>query len=173
LYSRDVNAYLAIKKDGTSKGKNIYYDPWGSKDPKDLIWRFHKNPNAQICTEAAVKLITQNVPIEKTITEYKDITRFVCVKNVTGGAHKEGYYLGKVVRWYYSTSVNGTLNYITTNNKVPDTDYARPCMDLPDEFPTDIRYQSYIDKCIEMLEDLSYIKRQGDLFQLEPPHIHE
>ena len=36
LYSRDVNAYLAVKKDGTSKGKNLYYDPWNSKEAKEI-----------------------------------------------------------------------------------------------------------------------------------------
>ena len=163
LYSRDVNAYLAVKKDGKSKGKNLYYDPWGSGDPKDAIWRFHKNPNAQICTEALTKLITQNVPIEKTIRECKDITRFVCVKNVTGGAHKDGDYLGKVIRWYYSTNTYGTINYVKNNNKVPDSDKAKPLMDLPNEFPDDIAYDVYIQKSVDMGFDLAYFNREKQI----------
>lgn len=163
LYSRDVNAYLAVKKDGKSKGKNIYYDPWNSKEPKDLIWRFFKNPNAQICTEAAIKLVTQNVPIEETIRECKDITRFVCVKNVTGGAHKDGDYLGKVIRWYYSSSTYGTINYVKNNNKVPDSEKGRPCMDLPLTFPDDIAYDIYIKRTIDMLEEMAYFNRSKQL----------
>ncbi len=165
LYSRDVNAYLAITKDGKSKGKNIYYDPWNSKEAKDLIWRFFKNPNAQICTEAVIKMVTENIPIEKTIRECKDITRFVCVKNVTGGAHKDGNYLGKVIRWYYATNTYGTINYIKNNNKVPDSEKAKPCMDLPLEFPSDVAYDIYIAKTTEMLEDMAYLPaKQMTLF---------
>lgn len=163
LYSRDVNAYLAVKKDGKSKGKNLYYDPWGSGDSKDAIWRFHKNPNAQICTEALTKLITQNVPIEKTIRECKDITRFVCVKNVTGGAHKDGDYLGKVIRFYYSTNTYGAINYVKNNNKVPDSDKAKPLMDLPNEFPDDIAYDIYIQKAVDMGFDLAYFSKEKQI----------
>jgi hypothetical protein len=163
LYSRDVNAYLAVKKDGKSKGKNIYYDPWNSKDAKDLIWRFFKNPNAQICTEAAIKLVTQNIPVEKTIRECKDITRFVCVKNVTGGAHKDGDYLGKVIRWYYASNTYGTINYIKNNNKVPDSEKGKPVMDLPLTFPDDIAYDIYVAKTTEMLEDMAYFQKSKQL----------
>ncbi len=164
LYSRDVNAYLAVKKNQQgSKGKNIYYDPWNSKEPKDLIWRFFKNPNAQICTEAIIKMVTQNVPIEKTIRECKDITRFVCVKNVTGGAHKDGHYLGKVIRWYWSTSTYGTINYVKNNNKVPDSEKGRPCMDLPLTFPDDIAYDIYIKRTIDMLEEMAYFEKSKQL----------
>jgi len=163
LYSRDVNAYLAVKKDGKSKGKNIYYDPWNSKEPKDLIWRFFKNPNAQICTEAAIKMVTQNVPIEKTIRECRDITRFVIVRNVKGGAHKDGDYLGKVVRWYYSNNTYGTINYIKSGNKVPDSEKGKPAMDLPLTFPDDIAYDIYVAKTTAMLEDMAYYQKAKQL----------
>jgi hypothetical protein len=140
------------------KGKNLFYDPWnGSK--KDAIWRFHKNPNAQICTEAVQKLITSNISIETTINDCKDITKFVCVKNVTGGAHKDGEYLGKTVRWYYAKNVYGTINYLKSDNKVPDTEGAKSCMDLPKSFPDDINYKKYIDKTTDMLYDINYLKR--------------
>ena len=163
LYSRDVNAYLAVKKDGKSKGKNLYYDPWNSKEPRDLIFRLFKNPNAQICTEAAIKMVIQNVPIEKTIRECRDITRFVVVKNVTGGAHKDGYYLGKVVRWYYSSNTYGTINYIKSGNKVPDSEKGKPCLDLPLTFPDDIAYDIYISKTTEMLEDMAYFQKSKQM----------
>ena len=162
LYSRDVNCYLAVKKDSKSKGKNDYYDPWNG-DPKDAIWRFHKNPDAQICTEALIKSITQNVPIEKTIRECKDITRFVCVTNVRGGTHKDGHYLGKVVRWYYATNVYGTINKVENGNKVPLTNKAKPLMDLPSEFPDDIAYDIYIQKAVDMGFDLAYFSKEKQI----------
>lgn len=172
IYSRDVNAYLAIKKADKSgkietKGKNIHYDPWNSDNPKDKYWRFQKNPNCQICIEAATNLITKQIPIEKTIRKCKDITKFVAIKNVASpGAHKDGYYLGKVVRWFYSTKVVGTINYIATGNKVPETEGAWPCQDLPLEFPDHINYDWYIDKTIVMLYEMNYLKKQeqGKLF---------
>jgi hypothetical protein len=163
IYSRDVNAYLAIKKDGSTKGKNLYYDPWRGKTARDGYWRFQKNPSTQICIEAIEKLITEGTPIEQTIKECKDITKFVSVKNVTGGAHKDGEYLGKVIRWYYAKGIMGTINYIQSGNKVPDTEWAKPCMDLPEQFPTDINYEWYIDKCVDMMYDIGYIKRQEQL----------
>lgn len=160
IYSRDVNAYLAVKSVDEVKGKNVYYDPWRSKTAKDAYWRFQKNPNAQICIEAIEYLITKDIPIEKTITECRDITKFVSIKNVAGGAHKDGYYLGKVVRWYYAKNIVGTINYINTNNKVPDTEGARPCMDLPDNFPEDIDFDWYLKRTKELLTDMRYLKPQ-------------
>ncbi len=159
IYSRDVNAYIAVKENDEIKGKNVYYDPWRGKTAKDGYWRFQKNPNAQICVEAIEKLITENIEIQKTIKKCKDITKFLCVKNVTGGAHKDRNYLGKVIRWYYANNIVGTINYINNDNKVPDTEFAKPCMDLPESFPIDINYQIYIDKANEMLYDMNYLQR--------------
>lgn len=167
IYSRDVNAYLAVKrgKDGnvSFKGKNDYYDPWRPQNAKDAYWRFQKNPTHQICVEAIEKLISDNIPIEITINECTDITKFICVKNVTGGAHKEGEYLGKTIRWYYAKNVSGTINYIKSSNKVPESEGAKPCMDLPDVFPNDIDYLWYRQKTIEMLEDCGYYQKQEQI----------
>lgn len=167
IYSRDVNAYLAVKKtkEGkyTFKGKNDYYDPWRPQNAKDSYWRFQKNPTHQICIEAIEKLISEQIPIRDTIQNCKDITKFVCVKNVTGGAHKDGEYLGKVVRWYYAKGIVGTINYIKSNNKVPESEGAKPAMDLPDTFPEDVNYIWYEQKTIEMLEDCGYLRKQGQL----------
>lgn len=165
VYSRDVNAYIAVKNKEEVKGKNILYDPWNGKTAKDAYWRFQKNPNLQICVEAIEKLITKDIPIEKTIRDCKDITRFIAVRNVKGGAHKDREYLGQVIRWYHSTDVVGTINYITSGNKVPDTEGAMPVMDLPTEFPRDIDYQYYVDRTIGLLYEISYLsKPQLQLF---------
>lgn len=163
IYSRDVNAYIAIKENEEVKGKNLYYDPWRAKTARDLYWRFQKNPQAQICIEAIENLIIKDIPLEKTIQECKDITKFVSIKNVKGGAHKDGNYLGKVVRWAYFKNELGTINYITNNHKVPDTEGARPLMDLPETFPNDLNYSWYIAKCNEMLMQIGYLKRQEQI----------
>ncbi len=163
IYSRDVNAYMAVKYNGEIKGKNIYYDPWKGKTAKDAYWRFQKNPTAQICVEAIENLLIENEPIENTITLCKDITRFLIVKNVTGGAHKDGEYLGKVCRWYHAKNVIGTINYIQSGNKVPDSEGGRPCMDLPEQFPSDVNHQWYIEKATLMLFDMAYLNRPKQL----------
>jgi hypothetical protein len=164
IYSRDVNAYIAIKKNGKGiKGKNLYYDPWRGKTARDGYWRFQKNPSTQICIEACERFIIEKISIEQTIKESKDITKFVAVKNVNGGAHKEGNYLGKVIRWYYAKNQFGTINYITSGNKVPDSEGAKPCMDLPDEFPDDIDYNWYVKRSVDMLYDMGYYRRQEQI----------
>lgn len=140
------------------KKKGVYSDPWRDGE-KGAIFRFQKNPTHQICVEAIEKLIAEQTSIEATIKACKDITKFVCVKNVTGGAHKDGEYLGKVIRWYYAKGVVGTINYIKSNNKVPDSEGAQPLMDLPDTFPDNINYDVYIAKCKEMLEDCGYLNK--------------
>lgn len=101
LYSRDVNNYIAIKQkevknaDGTvswieepdgTKNKGAYANPWASK--KNLAMRMHKNPTTTICVEAVEAFLTKGVPVEQTIHADKDITKFVTVRSVRGGAVK-------------------------------------------------------------------------------------
>ena len=67
-------------------------------------------------------------------------------------------YLGKVVRWYYSTQAPGPIVYSTNSNVVSLSYGARPCMTLPKDFPNDIDYKWYIDKAEGMLKDVGYYK---------------
>lgn len=64
-----------------------------------------------------------------------------------------GTYLGKVVRWYYSTD-GSTIHRKATGYKVPMTDNCRPMMDLTKKLPKDLDYNWYIDYAYRMLEDL-------------------
>jgi hypothetical protein len=65
-------------------------------------------------------------------------------------------YLGKVIRWYYSTQAPGPIIYNTNGNQVSLSYGARPCMTLPSELPDDIDYGWYAATCDEMLRDLGY-----------------
>lgn len=65
-------------------------------------------------------------------------------------------YLGKVVRWYYSTQAPGPIVYAKRNAIVSLSYGARPCMTLPDDFPTDIDYDWYMKKCLTILNDIGY-----------------
>lgn len=84
LYSRDVNSYFAVKTDGTVKSKGAYNNPW-SDDSDKAKW-MHKNPSAQITIEAVEKYLVDKTPIARTIMECTDITKFVSVRAVKGGA---------------------------------------------------------------------------------------
>lgn len=157
VYSRDVNAYIAVKEDDSCKGKNSFFDPW-SDGKKAAIFRFHKNPTCTICIEAVNAFLTKGTPIKETIENCRDLKKFVCVKKVKGGAHKDGEYLGKVVRWYYGQGERGSINYVTNNNKVGDSDGATPCMDMPEQFPNSLDFDWYIRKCHQMLIDLGHTR---------------
>lgn len=153
--ARDVNAYFAVKTDGSVKIKGPYSEV-GSQSGTQL----DNNPIMLICSDAIKALLSKGISIEETIKNCTDITRFVIVRRVNGGAHKDGEYLGKVVRWAYFKKVHGTINYVLTGNKVPDTDGAFPLQDLPDEFPADkIDYERYIKETRNILMDIGYIER--------------
>lgn len=152
LYCRDVNNYLAVKPDGTVKTKGAYSNPW--PDPKLAIFKLHKNPQNQICIEAIEALLVRGVPVVATVTQCRDITKFVTVRTVKGGAVKDGVYLGKAIRWYYAKGEEGEIVYASSGNKVPRSDGARPLMDLPAECPDDVDHDRYIAETEKMLDEL-------------------
>lgn len=213
LYSRDVNNYIAVKENGTTKCKGAYSNPWASKNGGTE--RLHKNPTSTICVEAVEALLTKGVPIEKTIRGCQDITKFVSVRTVKGGAvkvwsrlpppdhsRKEGLlqlagfyefsnggwlmagesdravkslesaykiacdllskpgrteYLGKSIRWYYATGVEGEIVYASNGNKVPRSEGAKPMLDIPAEFPNDIDYQWYENESNKILKEIGAV----------------
>lgn len=55
-------------------------------------------------------------------------------------------YLGRTVRWYYSTDHNLTINYASNGNLVPKSEGGRECMTLPDRIPDDIDISRYIEE---------------------------
>jgi hypothetical protein len=147
LYSRDINNYIALKRNGGYKVKGVYADE-----------NLSKNPTTQICTQAVVDYLQLDLPIETTIRECTDIRKFISVRAVTGGAVKNNEYLGKAVRWYYAKNEQGAINYKKSGNKVPITDGAKPLMILPDSLPNDIDHGWYIKKAHAMLNDLGVTK---------------
>lgn len=157
-YARDVNAYFAVKKDAKSikdvKVKGPYSEV-GSQSGTQL----DNNPINLICSDAIKQMLVDGTPIEKTIRECRDITRFVTVRQVKGGAHKDRKYLGKVVRYYYAKGIQGAIHYVLTGNRVADTEGGKPAMDLPDFFPDDINYDKYIEITKEILYDINYLKK--------------
>jgi hypothetical protein len=101
-------------------------------------------------------LLTKGEPIDSTIKDCKDITQFATIRQVKGGAEKDGSYLGKAVRWYYSRKTDTPILYASNGNKVARSDGAMPLMDLPDAFPSDIDYDWYITEAESILKEVGY-----------------
>jgi hypothetical protein len=148
IHSRDVNNYVAVKTDGEVKQKGAYSFV-GSKKSE-----LEKNPTAYVCIDAVLAYLTENRPIDVTIGHCRDVTRFICVRTVKGGANYGTQYLGKSVRWYYAKNETRTINYASNDNKVPLTDGARPMMQLTKEVPYDLDYQWYVDSAKDILREI-------------------
>jgi hypothetical protein len=151
IYCRDVNDYIAIKDNGEIKVKGVYSER-GSNGNSVLS----KNPTTLICADAVALMLSKQIPLEETIRNSKNFTRFLTVRSVTDGAVKDGVYLGKVIRWYYAEEQEGTIIYAGTGKKVPRSEGAKPCMNLPDSFPEDINYQWYLDEANKILSEIGY-----------------
>lgn len=170
LHMRDVNNYIAFainektgKIDVKVKGNYAESGP-GQKAAMGM----KKTPDGQICTDAAVAWLKDGTDIEKTIRECKDVRKFVVVLRVNNGAEMDGEYIGKAVRWYYSTQRRGkVLTIIDTGhndnagNTVPTSQGAMPMMTLPDDYevPEDIDYDWYVREAWARIQDAGvYVK---------------
>jgi hypothetical protein len=161
IYSRDVNNYIVVKPDGKTKVKGVY-----SEVGSALNSPLSKNPQQLICVDAVIAHITKGVPLLETIQTCQRIERFCIVQKVTGGAQKDGRYLGKTVRYYYAKNVLGSIVYCKSGNKVPMSDGSKPLMTLPPSFPTDIDYGRYEETALGILEDIGFQTRRGAQLQL-------
>lgn len=177
VFSRDVNNYLALKfKKGSwtetdgFKGKGAY------NDATTVEAKLSKNPQGLIIIDAVRAFLEHGTPLRHTIMSCRDIRRFVSVRQVRGGATWKGDYLGKVVRWYYSTEETDCIRYKTIRYgkkdkeffevwgvypekegaKVALTENCKPCMELPDELPRDLDFNYYIVKAIQVLKEIGY-----------------
>lgn len=147
IASRDVNNYVAVKHDGTAKGKGCF-----------ASGGLQKNPDQVIVYEAVAAYIATGEPINKTITQCGDITKFCTVRQVKGGAKWRGELLGKAVRFYLATSTASEecIHYSINNNRVPKSAGARPLMQLPDTFPDDVDYRAYLVAAEKLLCEVGY-----------------
>tara|TARA_R110000765_G_scaffold45228_2_gene93451 strand:- start:60 stop:1796 length:1737 start_codon:yes stop_codon:yes gene_type:complete len=142
LHSANVNNYVAITPQGEVKGKGDYAQP-----------SLMKSPRCSILAESVKAFLLNGTKISETIKNCTDLTKFIAVRQVKGGAVWKGQALGKVVRWYYS--INGeAINYLSNGNKVATSDGATPIMTLPKTLPSDIDYDLYIAKANKMLGEL-------------------
>lgn len=145
LYSRDVNNYIAVKTDGSVKGKGAFGRP-----------NLMKNPQFTVVTDAIYAYLGSGAPIEQTVFACGDPRKFVMVRSVTGGAMFGDAHVGKAVRFYYSNEIgpDTCLRYVKGGNKVPMSDGAKPMMQLVDTMPKDIDRQRYCHMAKEALKGM-------------------
>lgn len=156
LFSRDVNNYIAIKEDGSTKTNGAYKLPKGS-------FRFAKNPDCAIVTKAVLAHLTKGEDIATTIEACKDIREFLVVRKVEGGALWAGQSVGSVIRWYFSRHCSQNIEYGSGDkkgDKVPNSEKARVVLELPDEFPNDIDYLTYIEMAQKVLLDIGAVREE-------------
>jgi hypothetical protein len=147
LFSRDVNNYIAVKRDGSTKRKGVFAEPG-----------LMKNPEFTIVSEAVAAFLANGAPIERTVGDCRDLSKFIAIRRVDGGGVWRDQYLGKAVRFYYSRDAlpDECIAYARNGNKVARSDGARPAMVLGD-FPGDVHYSRYIKLAREALQDMGVI----------------
>lgn len=156
-FARDVNNYLALDETGEWKAKGEYTEKGSA-----LNSPLSRNPDSFVCLDAVKGFLKHGIPVDQTIRQCKDVRRFVAIQNVKGGAHKNGIYLGKVIRWYYGHNEFGEINDIQTGNKVASTTGTIPLMELG-EFPRDMDFQWYENKANAILRDIGALTGSNQL----------
>lgn len=150
LYNSSVNTYIAIREDGKIKRKGAIADPWREGD---LRGQLSKNPNMTICSEAIVRYLVDDIPIERTIKNCQDPRSFITVIKVTGGAVWRGSPIGKVIRYFWSLD-GDQIYYADGSRKVSKTNGAKPLSEMIDTLPNDIDYLRYCEEAVRLAIDL-------------------
>lgn len=149
-HALSVNTYVAITTDGKAKRKGDFALS-GRGQPAAMGLK--KNPSNEICYDAVIAFITDGIPLERTIRECQDIRKFVHSTRVKGGGYKNGEMIGKTVRWYYCDDDPSPM-LKKDGDKVARSEWAMPCMELPDELPHNINYPWYIREANAILNDI-------------------
>ena len=142
LYSRDCNNYLAVKPDGSHKGKGVFAGTGLMKDPA-----------GSIIQRAVRDKLLKDIDIEWTVYNCTDIREFVIARNCTGGGIWRGGYWGKTLRWIWS-STGEPIYSALSGNKVANSDGAYLVMQLPGSVPRWTDYDKYIQAANKLMNDV-------------------
>ena len=178
---RDVNNFINITKEGKVKSKGVYAPPSLNKNSQvpivyEAVRLFLQNGTSvqktiseckdvnSFCSSRTVKggaMYGYNIPElypagwEDKLNSKRGLTKKIIAereKMEASWVKDNGLYLGKVVRWYYST--NGrSIHYKSNGNKVPTTDGCKPMMELSDKLPKDLDISWYVTEAYKILEE--------------------
>lgn len=169
LLSRDVNNYIAIKQEGAVtwdgktqkegwKGKGKYINFW-HKDNIDHNEQLKHHPSNLVSQEAVIEYLKHGKSIEDYIHKCNDVSKFITVRQVNrGGAFKNGEFLGKTIRYYFSTADKDPIIVVDNGHKVGNTLGAKPLMEMDGTMPADLDRQWYVDEAYKILKDIAYLQ---------------
>jgi len=161
LWQRDVNNYIALKTDGTTKEKGRFVCQW-----PDL----RHTPSANIVATAIRDRIAKGVPLEETIRQCRDLNQFVLTQSVAKGwkTSWNGHELGRMLRFYKSTFEDAAPIIRTPpegakgkRGNVPDSDRCVPVEDLPGYFPPYLDFNWYILEAEQLFASIAIAKTPG------------
>lgn len=159
-FNKDVNNYFAIydapQKGETFKTKGLYAKTSAAK-----------NAVNEICVHAVKEYMANSTPIVETVRNCKEMSMFTTMREAArgGGAVYGEQFLGKVVRWYYSTESQGEIVMAKSGNKIARSDGAKPCMDLPSTIPQDLDYDWYVTEAYSVLEKIGHKTVEPELVE--------
>lgn len=165
IYSASVNTYMAFKPGGKVKRKGDLANHWHPDSPDYDPTRemLKKNPQVTVCADAAMAYIRDGADIGEFIRNYTDVRGFIRIIKADGGATWREDYVGKLVRYYWSTDGDPIIKvkaHAKTGRrpKVPETDGSKPLMELPDDLlvPADVDYERYVRETNKILEEIGY-----------------
>lgn len=147
LASRDVNNYVAVKLDGSAKGKGCF-----------AATGLSKNPDTPIVYNAVMAFLASGTPLAETIYQCDDILDMCMVRRVTGGAVYLDEPVGKTCRYYWSKSAQpgDAIRYKLNGNTVPNSDGAKPAMRIDNAMLDDVDRERYVAKAKVVLKGAGY-----------------
>lgn len=155
-----VNDYIAQKLDGELKEKGDF----------EIEKEFHKNPSMKIVPIALSKYFIEDIPIEETIKNHKNIFDF-CLrlktdKSSEGQLHyiddkfnKKILHLSKTTRYYISNKGGALYKYFEKNNRINgiNVKFLATIFNKYKELSMeeyDVNYKFYIAECNKIIDQI-------------------
>lgn len=164
LAIRDVNNYIAVKEDGSTKEKGDY----------EVDKEFHKDHSMKVVSLAVREYLWKGVPIETYINEQKDIKPFLMMKRARTGWFEsreivmgeiESEDLPKTIRYYVSKEGISILKATDKRMSRVHTGYYATIANMLDEarpFETyNIDKRFYISQAYKLLDGTRMQKVKG------------
>lgn len=142
VYYRDVNNYVRIYLNDSTKGKGIFM----GAGPR-------KAPYPKCITDSVVLNLQHGISIEDVIYGAWDPNDFCHSRNIKAGTIFRDELLGKSPRWVWQKGSDDYIRRVTDGSKVPLSTGCKPLMNLAYVFDPD--YERYIEAAYKLLENVT------------------